>query len=204
MPSKTKAAQGKQTITAKGKVIGRPAGKGRLKLPPKSPELKKAPKPEPGRPEIYNKLHDERVFRLALMGATDEFIAEAFQINVDTVHQWKHDHPSFSESIRKAKFEADGVVVQALYRRAKGFVEPVEVISVSFGQVTKVATEKHHPPDTAAAFIWLKNRQPEAWRDKREIGFTNKDGEDLNLFELPKNGRNDLGIETKSESDTKD
>jgi hypothetical protein len=31
-----------------------------------------------------------------------------------------------------------------------------------------VPTTKHYPPDTAAAIIWLKNRQPERWRDKIE------------------------------------
>jgi len=29
-------------------------------------------------------------------------------------------------------------------------------------------TTKLVPPDTAAAFIWLKNRKPQQWRDKRE------------------------------------
>ena len=28
---------------------------------------------------------------------------------------------------------------------------------------------EHFPPDTAAAFIWLKNRQPDRWRDKKEV-----------------------------------
>ena len=28
---------------------------------------------------------------------------------------------------------------------------------------------EHFPPDTAAAFIWLKNRQPHRWRDKKEV-----------------------------------
>ena len=28
---------------------------------------------------------------------------------------------------------------------------------------------EHHPPDANAAFRWLMNRQPERWRDKREV-----------------------------------
>ena len=28
---------------------------------------------------------------------------------------------------------------------------------------------EHHPPNVGAAKIWLNNRQPERWRDKREV-----------------------------------
>lgn len=28
---------------------------------------------------------------------------------------------------------------------------------------------EHYPPDTTAAIFWLKNRQPEKWRDRKEI-----------------------------------
>ena len=30
-------------------------------------------------------------------------------------------------------------------------------------------TEKQVAPDTAAAIFWLKNRQPDIWRDKKEM-----------------------------------
>ncbi|MHB1956052.1 MAG: hypothetical protein ACYCOU_20160, partial [Sulfobacillus sp.] len=29
-------------------------------------------------------------------------------------------------------------------------------------------TEKHYPPDTQAAMFWLRNRQPERWKEKTE------------------------------------
>jgi hypothetical protein len=28
---------------------------------------------------------------------------------------------------------------------------------------------KHYPPETAAAIFWLKNRQPERWRERHEV-----------------------------------
>jgi hypothetical protein len=31
---------------------------------------------------------------------------------------------------------------------------------------------EHHPPDANAAVCWLMNRQPERWRDKREVEHT--------------------------------
>lgn len=204
MPKKTKAQQGKSTITAKGKVKGRPAGRGRPVLPKKSAALKKYKIPLPdGRPVKYDPIMNERAFRMAFLGSSNEQIAESLAISPDTLYQWMHKYPMFSESINKGKLDPVGAVKAALYHRAIGYSHPSEEISVSFGTVTRVKTTKQYAPDTAAAFIFLKNVDPENWRDKREIGFTNKDNEDINIFELPKNDRNDLGIETKSESEPK-
>lgn len=33
-------------------------------------------------------------------------------------------------------------------------------------EVIRTPTMKYHPPDTTACIFWLKNRQPEQWRDK--------------------------------------
>ena len=31
---------------------------------------------------------------------------------------------------------------------------------------------KHYPPDTKAALRWLRNRQPDVWRDRQEVNVT--------------------------------
>ena len=54
----------------------------------------------------------------------------------------------------------------------------------------KIVT-KHLPPDAGAALNWLKNRQPDKWRDKQEVEVTAKSGavlkawtaEDLDLYD---------------------
>lgn len=183
MPKKTKAAQGKPTITAKGKVKGRPAGKGRATLPPKSKALLNG-KPGKGRPTKYTPLFEERVIRLFFLGMTDEQVCESLQVDTATFYRWQIKYPHFREAVNKGKANPDDTVEASLYHRAIGY--------------------NGMAPDPASMFFWLKNRRKDQWRDKQEIGFTNKDGEDLNLFELPKNGRNDNGIETKSESSTED
>lgn len=45
--------------------------------------------------------------------------------------------------------------------------------------ITLTELTKHYPPDTVAAFIWLKNRQPKLWKDKIELK------EDINLNVFP-------------------
>ena len=74
---------------------------------------------------------------------------------------------------------ADAKVARALYRKATGtWTQPAVKIATKIeilpdGREIKsehiVPYVEHFPPDTAAAFIWLKNRQPHRWRDKKEV-----------------------------------
>ena len=52
--------------------------------------------------------------------------------------------------------------------------------ATSEGRITdsKEYTE-HYPPDTTAAIFWLKNRQPEKWRDKKEVDANVNLGDEL-------------------------
>ena len=34
------------------------------------------------------------------------------------------------------------------------------------------APTSHYPPDTQAASLWLRNRQPAKWRDRQEVNHT--------------------------------
>lgn len=66
-------------------------------------------------------------------------------------------------------------VENALLKRALGFeYEEVtmEIFNLQDGEQRKhiKKTRKLVVPDTAAAFIWLKNRRPDKWRDRRETG----------------------------------
>lgn len=65
--------------------------------------------------------------------------------------------------------EADAVIAQKLFHRAKGYEHPEDKIFNDSGKPLVVPTVKHYPPDTTAAIFWLKNRQPKKWRDKQEI-----------------------------------
>jgi hypothetical protein len=68
-------------------------------------------------------------------------------------------------------------VSQKLYHRAIGY-EHIETITAAYqGQITdKLDVIKHYAPDPTAAIFWLKNRQPDKWRDKQELDLGNKDG----------------------------
>ena len=122
-----------------------------------------------GRPTRYSSECDQLAFTLCEYGADDNGLARAFSVSKQTITKWKQKHPSFVSSIKKAKVDFDTRVERALYERAIGYSHPHDEIFNDMGTPLIVPTTKHYPPDTAAAFIWLKNRLPERWRDKVQV-----------------------------------
>ncbi len=121
-----------------------------------------------GRPTDYREEFNEQAYKFALLGATDEQISDFFGICVATLNLWKHKHHKFIESIKKGKLNADAQVAEALYHRAKGYKHPDVHVSNFQGEITLTPLTKYYPPDTAAAFIWLKNRQGKTWKDRKD------------------------------------
>lgn len=120
-----------------------------------------------GAPSLYKPEYAEQTRKLCLLGATDAELADFFNVAESTINNWKEAHPEFLESIRKGKEIADAEIADSLYNRAKGYSHPEDKIFQYEGAPIIVPTVKHYPPDTAAAIIWLKNRQPKKWRDKQ-------------------------------------
>jgi len=123
-----------------------------------------------GRPSKYKIEYAEQAYKLCLLGATDKDLAKFFEVTESTLNLWKQQHEEFSESLKEGKIEADAIVAQKLYHRAIGY-EHIETITAAYqGQITdKLDVIKHYAPDPTAAIFWLKNRQPDKWRDKQEI-----------------------------------
>lgn len=122
-----------------------------------------------GAPSKYKPEHKRQALILAEKGFTDADVAEVFGVTEQTVNNWKKKFPQFFESLKKGKEIADQKVVQSLYQRALGYSHPDVHINSYEGDITKTDIIKHYPPDTAACFIWLKNRDPKNWRDRKEI-----------------------------------
>ena len=144
----------------------------------KSNSVKKAPV---GRPSKYKPEYAEQARKLCLLGYTDAELAAFFEVNTDTVNEWKVVHLEFSVSICKGKVIADADIAESLYHRAKGYShveDDIRTLAVGGGQseIVITPTVKHYPPDTTAASLWLRNRQGGKWRDKTEQEITGKDG----------------------------
>jgi len=100
----------------------------------------------------------------------DDFLG----ISCETLYSWKISYPEFRESITRGKIEADARVAEALYHRACGYSHPAVKIFMPAGASEPVYAPytEHYPPDANAALRWLMNRQPERWRDRRNMDHT--------------------------------
>lgn len=121
----------------------------------------------------YKPEYDGQAYRLCLLGHTDKDLAKSFEVEEQTINNWKKDHPSFFESILNGREKADGEVVQSLYHRAMGYSAKATKFATHEGKITDaVEYMEHYPPDTNALRYWLGNRNPKRWRDKQEIEHT--------------------------------
>jgi len=123
-----------------------------------------------GRPSKYDIVDLEQAKILAEKGFTDRDFADLYQVNIDTIYEWKKKHEEFSDTLKEGKAIADNKVERSLFERATGYSCPDTKFATHEGVITDTKEYiKHYPPDTTAAIFWLKNRRPEQWRDKQEI-----------------------------------
>lgn len=127
-----------------------------------------------GRPSKRAGLDLTQVERLARKGWTDEEMAAFFEVDRATWYRWKAKDQRFCDALKDWKQEADSRVERSLYERAIGYEHPDMHVSSYQGQVSLTPIQKKYAPDTAAAIFWLKNRDPENWRDKQEVERTDR------------------------------
>ena len=139
-----------------------------------------AEKKKRGRKSEYRIEYADQALKLCLLGATDKELSEFFSVSEQTLNKWKKDYPEFLESLKKGKNIADANVASRLYNRAIGYNCKATKFATSNGKITDSKEFiEHYPPDTTAAIFWLKNRQPEKWRDKKEVDANVNLGDEL-------------------------
>lgn len=139
-----------------------------------------------GRPSDYKDEYVASAQKLARLGATDAEVADFFDVDVRTIHRWKHVHEEFCHSLKVGKSEADDRVMRALYHRAVGYEQEEFKIFMPAGADEPVYAPftAKIAPDTTAAIFWLKNRQPDEWRDSKSHEHTGRDGGPIETSEL--------------------
>jgi hypothetical protein len=127
-----------------------------------------------GRPTIYRPELATLARKLALLGATDQEMADALGIDQGTLDRWKTRHKEFRIAIQHGKIRADAEIAQSLYNRARGMSLPAVKIfqGTPEGGPVIVPHQEHLPPDVGAAKLWLRNRRPDLWRERQEVNVT--------------------------------
>ena len=141
-----------------------------------------------GRPSIYDPKNVEQVRKYALLGLTYEQMADLFDVSVNTFLKWVSDNKDFNAALKEGSVNADAEVAASLYERARGYShKAVKIFCPAVSgdkEPTPVVVDyvEHYPPDTAAARIWLFNRQRSKWRDvvQNQVNLSGEVGIGLN------------------------
>jgi hypothetical protein len=117
-----------------------------------------------GQPTKYSPELDAKAFDYCLLGASDEDLAAMFEVEITTIHNWKWQHPSFHQSLKAGREDADARIANKLYHRALGYSHPDVHICTSQGKVFETPVTKHYPPEVTAMIFWLTNRNRNKWK----------------------------------------
>ncbi len=115
---------------------------------------------------FYQSDYADQATELCRLGATDEELAEHFEVCVRTIYRWRKSHEEFARAVITGKKQADTRVERSLYLRAAGCsVDRVKVFRQT-GDTDPVYAhyERQFAPDPNAALRWLRVRQPHNWR----------------------------------------
>lgn len=153
-------------VTAK-KVAPKTAAAKKTAAKPSRGRAKTAPATAPlGRPTDFKPEYVEQARKLCLLGATDQELADFFEVTARTIYRWKATQHAFCQALKAGKSEADDRVERSLFARATGYEHDEVDIRVVNGAIVQTPIRKFYPPDTVAGIFWLKNRRKEEWRDK--------------------------------------
>lgn len=129
--------------------------------------------PGPGRNSQYDPAMNDQATKLALLGMTDEEMAQFFGVTPQTFYNWQKQHIAFFEAVHAGKDAADAEVAYSLYKKATGITYQVERLRKNAEGVSEVVKlSVYEPPDTAAMKQWLGNRRRQNWSDKVEVDMT--------------------------------
>ena len=124
-----------------------------------------------GKISVYQKeYHPQYATSFCLLGATNEDLAQRFEISVGELKLWMQRHPEFLTAIREGREWADENVAKSLYRSAIGYSHPETKVFYD-SDLKEIVTQqitKHYPPNNVSIIFWLKNRQRDRWKDRRE------------------------------------
>ena len=122
-----------------------------------------------GRPTTYRPENAEIAHQACMLGATNDTLAERFEVCPRTIDNWIATIPEFSDAVRQGREVADEAVVSALFARATGMEQKMTKVFCHRGQPVTATYTAQLPPDVRACIFWLRNRRPEQWRENRPL-----------------------------------
>ena len=115
-----------------------------------------------------------QVYIWATLGLSDEQIANNMKIHRRTFYKWKEAYPEFSKALEEGKKPVDLMVENSLLKSALGYSEKqVEECyrkneSGELELFEKKIKTNPVSPSVRAMEVWLRNRQPDKWRNNQK------------------------------------
>lgn len=113
-------------------------------------------------------------FQLALLGATDAQLADAFGVSIKTIEYWKRTDTEFRKTLLNGKLLADSQQAASLFKCGLGYDYEEDVVVSYRGHNEILRVRKHRPANPWAAYKWLSLRQRDHWHDTHSVDITNK------------------------------
>lgn len=146
----------------------------------------------------YRPYMAQEVYKFALLGFTIKDLAMWYGISERTFVQWLDQYEELREAYHRGGEYADACVAVSTYKAANGYSHPETKYFQYEGQVVKVETIKHYPPDIKAAKFWLLNRQRKSgrWVGETKLELSGPNGGPIELTPKPKSiDLSDIGDE---------
>ena len=126
-----------------------------------------------GGPSKYKPEYAPTAGRLcAMMGFTDEQLADFFEVTEKTILTWRLDHVEFATAVKAGKAETDDYVERCVVKGISGyFVEHQETVMIR-GEPTVKTVRKWVPGNPGVGMRWLAARRPEIYREIKEDKLT--------------------------------
>ena len=122
-----------------------------------------------GRTPSYTPDYCPIAYKFCLLGATNEDLADVFEVSRNTIGNWLARYPEFKKAAQDGRDVADADVAQALLQKATGFSHEDVKILLKDGEAEQIEYNRYFPPDTQAAIFWLRNRRRKQWRERIEL-----------------------------------
>jgi transposase len=139
----------------------------------------KPPKSKGGRPEKYKKEYAAQATALCMLGFTNKKLASFFNVVESRIYDWKKRHPEFRQALNAGRDKAGMKMAVSLFQRGIGYSHPEEKIFCQDGEIIRVKTTKHYPPEYKSMVMWLKNKYPDLWREKTDVAIGDPDGKPI-------------------------
>ena len=126
------------------------------------------PTPAPYKPE-----YAEEARTLGLLGeTTDEALARALEVTVETLDEWRRTEPEFARAVRYGRMMGDAQAAGGLHGAAIGPSHQADKIFMfaAWEKPLYAPYTRRYPPSGTSALRWLERRRASDWGIKKDSG----------------------------------